>query len=1012
MPSTDPFHRLVNPYAQGGAADDSGRSARAAGRALAVGALGLGAVGVFTGTGLAAEGDGAGDTTDTSEIAATGAGDAVEGDAGGTVVEGDAGGTVVEGGAGDAGGTVVEEVTEFGEPEFGDPGDSEFSIPVNASSDPEFVILADASIDPEFSIPVGAEAPVDVTAMPEGGTGATGVDSVETPGYDAVIAQSGAAELEIQPSADQGQLEEFTGDWSTFDPETQYDLGALLDADFDFNQILNDPDVTQAMNDVFNNGDGVFTLDGQQYDISQTVQQVRDMPVADAAGTPTTFGQAVAQNVLNPSAPTQYRLPPQERAGITARQNQITNANNGEITGPFNPAPVALGENFTYTPWGINTEGVQPILGGGNLGVGGLTTHEGQFRYQDSEALSPDTTFTTDNVVTLNPRTRQSAYLTGGPDGDPALPGDGFTASSNNRVTYEFGTPRPEQLPTTGTASWNGGTAGLGLGVNVTGQNSTGPGNTAFTTTVTPSASAQWNAGEIGPDGRWNVGGAVSGSQTLGGPNPDMLTVNGRVNAMGEIGEPRVDGRIADGNGAYLGAEANAGFTGQYGTQQLPTSTPGVTVPVDSVENTSFGGRIYGGAAFAENANREGLSGNVDASVGANFANRSVTADGNTTSTGFVPTYTGNVAGGLQYRTAPTGESGVYGRLDGSGQLSSTNGQSSSVVEGTARVGADINLGGNTTINPYVGYQVVAGNDPTNGSRTDDGVVAGVNGGFNAFGSRVEPGVQYDAANLDGSSSVQFRVNVTPGGARQARPAEGPVGIMTPVDGGFNFAAPTDIPQFDPNSPNLGFVPPSGEVTTPTAPEVSEPGPVSLDAADLGAPISVGTAPTTPTSEASVGAETVGSSLDLSNVEFVGAEGEVLAGPGDLGGFTGDAVDLGVDLGAPVEVAPVEVAPVEVAPVGSSLDLSNVEFVGTGGEVLAGPGDLGGFTGDTVDLGANLDLGSLPQPSPALADFSTPAPSFEIAPAPSNSFNFTDPSNNFSFSPTTSFSSFSSFGGF
>jgi hypothetical protein len=53
-----------------------------------------------------------------------------------------------------------------------------------------------------------------------------------------------------------------------------------------------------------------------------------------------------------------------------------------------------------------------------------------------------------------------------------------------------------------------------------------------------------------------------------------------------------------------------------------------------------------------------------------------------------------------------------------------------------------------------------------------------------------------------------------------------------------------------------------------------------------------------------VGAETVGSSLDLSNVEFVGAEGEVLAGPGDLGGFTGDAVDLGVDLGAPVEVAP------------------------------------------------------------------------------------------------------------
>jgi hypothetical protein len=53
-----------------------------------------------------------------------------------------------------------------------------------------------------------------------------------------------------------------------------------------------------------------------------------------------------------------------------------------------------------------------------------------------------------------------------------------------------------------------------------------------------------------------------------------MLTVNGRVNAMGEIGEPRVDGRIADGNGAYLGAEANAGFTGQYGRSSCRPPPP------------------------------------------------------------------------------------------------------------------------------------------------------------------------------------------------------------------------------------------------------------------------------------------------------------------------------------------------------------------------------------------------------------------------------------------------------
>ena len=62
MSSPDPFPEFAHPHAQDGAADDSGRSVRAAGRALTVGALGLSAAAVFTGTGLAAEGDSAGDT--------------------------------------------------------------------------------------------------------------------------------------------------------------------------------------------------------------------------------------------------------------------------------------------------------------------------------------------------------------------------------------------------------------------------------------------------------------------------------------------------------------------------------------------------------------------------------------------------------------------------------------------------------------------------------------------------------------------------------------------------------------------------------------------------------------------------------------------------------------------------------------------------------------------------------------------------------------------------------------
>jgi hypothetical protein len=57
MSPADFTHRLANPYAQGAGFDGSGSSARVVRRALAVGALGLGAAAVLTGTGSAAEGD-------------------------------------------------------------------------------------------------------------------------------------------------------------------------------------------------------------------------------------------------------------------------------------------------------------------------------------------------------------------------------------------------------------------------------------------------------------------------------------------------------------------------------------------------------------------------------------------------------------------------------------------------------------------------------------------------------------------------------------------------------------------------------------------------------------------------------------------------------------------------------------------------------------------------------------------------------------------------------------------
>jgi len=290
-----------------------------------------------------------------------------------------------------------------------------------------------------------------------------------------------------------------------------------------------------------------------------------------------------------------------------------------------------------------------------------------------------------------------------------------------------------------------------------------------------------------------------------------------------------------------------AGTNSQYGSPQLPTSNPAVTMPVDSVERTTVGGEIYGGAAFAENPNGQGLSGNVDVTAGATFTNRTIGANGDTTSTGFVPTYTLGGAAGLEYATAPRGENRLVGGLYANGQYSSTAGQPTSALELTARGGAELNVGGTATVNPYIGYQYAASSDPTNGDRSDHGPIAGVDAGINAFDNdRLNGGVHYDPVSLDGSPAVQFKLNLTPGGARQApQPVEGTVGIADPFEGGVDFTTPTDIPTIDlenwnpvvSDAPVLNPPAGSGTTATPapsTAPDMS--GPISTSAEDLRLP--------------------------------------------------------------------------------------------------------------------------------------------------------------------------------
>ena len=222
MPSTDPFQRLVNPYAQGGAADDSGRSAHAAGRALAVGALGLGAVGVFTGTGLADEGDAAGDTTGSSSQNATAdAGDAeyVEPD----FSDGIDSGIYVESESGDGIDREIYFESEFGDEidpgiyrEPGDPAQL-FDGPTTYESagdvpnvDEQLIAYTGAGVEDEAdsesggpsaaaegpvgSAPVSLPEPVDVTYASDGrmdGGGPTSSTSGVALGRQGAFAQAG-----------------------------------------------------------------------------------------------------------------------------------------------------------------------------------------------------------------------------------------------------------------------------------------------------------------------------------------------------------------------------------------------------------------------------------------------------------------------------------------------------------------------------------------------------------------------------------------------------------------------------------------------------------------------------------------------------------------------------------------------------------------------------------------------------------------------------------------------------
>jgi hypothetical protein len=362
--------------------------------------------------------------------------------------------------------------------------------------------------------------------------------------------------------------------------------------------------------------------------------------------------------------------------------------------------------------------------------------------------------------------------------------------------------------------------------------------------------------------------------------------------------------------------------------------------------------------------------------------------------------------------------------LYANGEYSSTAGQPSSQVELTARGGPEFNIG-TASVNPYIGYQFTASSDPSNGARSDHGPIAGVDAGINAFeNDRLTGGVHYDPVSLDGSPAVQFKLNLTPGGARQApRPAEGTVGIADPFEGGVDFTTPTDIPTIDLENWNPVvsdapvYNPPAGSGTTATpapstAPDMS--GPISTSAEDLRLPsepispagptemnvdenpldvsLDPGVTPTGPTAAVSV--EPVDETLN----EFVPPI-DPMIGADELE-FTGETAPLDAELATapeealnlPLSDAPLteslftpEAEPVAVAPPAAPapVELPNVALDAPAVEIPApAPVEVAAAPVSVELPNVALDAPAVEIPAPAPVEVAAAPAPMDIAPAP------------------------------
>ncbi len=510
---------------------------------------------------------------------------------------------------------------------------------------------------------------------------------------------------------------------------------------------------------------------------------------------------------------------------------------------PEEPAGAVTGSPgaLTLRGPGVTDSRLDVDLGEGRIGgtANGYLA-QAEYEVEGSVPLGADSRIEGSSVSTLDVLpTEAGVYLAGAPEGsDPAENGPSVDVDprgiadllSDNRFTVSTGTPRPEEMPTGNeTVEWStvGFTGEGNLDAGVTGRGVSG--------TVTGLGRVFLDAGADSPDTGWYLTGGLGaeGTVALGPTGTDpQLTTTADFAAGGRLGDRRDDEgdfEDPDGDGLRPGAVAFGEVFGSYtnvgsGTATVPTRSPGVTATIPADTSRYRAGLEAG---FEVREEQPTFAAGLEGTATAGVEGASARTEYGRTSSGPDVFVDAELIGDAEVRTAPPGQDRVYARVDGRGSIGLADGVTTTAYAITPGVGGEWTIG-DTTVDGSVGYRF-GGTD----GESYDGVVAGLGAGFNAFDGRGHVGVEYSGAHADsGDDGVALAFDFVPGAARHTtEPEPGPVETSaTPPE-----VSSVDLPVAEP----AAVVPPTGSgdgVPVPQAPAASapsEPGPVVDEASYL-----------------------------------------------------------------------------------------------------------------------------------------------------------------------------------